>query len=90
MVRTTTTTTTTTTMVGRTEQVGSSGNASGLYSGGARFESQPGHPLSGGFFFLSFVGPSRRIPGWYFAIDYDLPSPFEFTERDHFILFSAK
>jgi hypothetical protein len=40
-----------------TEQVGSSGNVSDLYSGGVWFESRPGHPLSWLKFFLVFSFP---------------------------------
>jgi hypothetical protein len=42
-----------------TEQAGSTGNASELYSEGAQFESQTGHPLARLRVFVVFLSTSR-------------------------------
>jgi hypothetical protein len=56
------------------EKFRSSGDSSRLYSGGAQFESRPGHRLYLFKFFVGFLSPSRKIPELYLELSHGLPS----------------
>jgi hypothetical protein len=59
-------------------KVGSSRNASDLYSGGTHFESCPGHRLSVPKYFVPFFSPSRELPGEYLKLGYNCFLPHSF------------
>jgi hypothetical protein len=69
-----------------TEQIGSSGNASDLYSRGAWFESELGYYPDWGFLF--FLRPSSQMLGYYLKLgnDYFFPHSFQFISQYHPVL----
>jgi len=71
-----------------TDYVGSFNNASELYAGGGRFETQP--PDSQHWYFLAFARPAQQVPNhtsnWTMTASFRIPSHLLFTNHSSFRL----